>query len=159
MPHHSYKQINELTLEDLNKYPVWEYLLEDNVHAKDECTVKGYSQNWVGLTTKFFIKTEFKLNDGTIRYGFVTPDKDFAVSQPVIIFENKHIGFWHGAMKPTKKEKEDIYKTLNRKPEDVFPINWTSEIELGNVHQGVIKGFGYYNSIEDALNDIEQITA
>ena len=158
MPLHSYKQINDLTLEDLDKYPVWEYLSEDDIHSKDECTVKGYSQGWSGLTTNFIVKAKFKLKDGTTHYGVVTPDRDFATSQPVIIFKNNHIGFWHGTMKPTKKDKEDIYKILTRKPEEVFPIKWTCEVELGNVHQGVIKGFGYYNSVEDALNDIEQIT-
>jgi len=152
-----YKQINELILEDLDNYPVWEYLSEDDIHAKDECTVKGYKQEWPNLKTNVIVKAKFKLHDGTIYYGFVTPDKEFAISQPVIIFENKHIHFWHGVMKPTKKNIKDLCKYLARKSEDIFPLKWTCEVEIGNIHSGVIKGFGYYHSVEDSFNNIEQV--
>jgi hypothetical protein len=153
---HSYKQISDLTLEDLDEYPVWELLLEDDIHAKDECTVKGYKKAWSDMTANVIVKAKFELNDGTIHYGFVKPDKSFAISQPVIILENNHIGFWYGIMKPTIKEKENLYRRLVRKPENVFPIKWTCGGELGNIHNGVINGFGYYNSVEDSFNDIEQ---
>ena len=46
-------------------------------------------------------------------------------------------------MKPTNEEKENFYKSLVRKPKDVFPINLTREVEFGNVYNRVINGFGY----------------
>jgi hypothetical protein len=152
-----YKQINELTLEDLENYPVWEYLSEDDINAKDECTVKGYTKEWSNLKTNIVVKATFRLSDGTIHHGFVTPDKEFAISQPVLIFENNHIHFWHGVIKPTRKGIKDFYKSLSRKPENIFPIKWTCEVEFGIIHGGVIKGFGYYDSVEDSFNNIEQL--
>ena len=127
--------------------------MEDEIHSKDECTVKGYKQGWSNLKEKIIIKAKFELNNGTIYDGLVTPLEGFASSQPVIIIENKHIYFWHGIMKLTREEIDDFYKGLKQKSEDVFPIKWTCEVELGTVHNGIINGFGYYNSVMDSFDD------
>jgi hypothetical protein len=157
LSNHSYKQVDELTIADLEKFPVWEYLSEDDPYATDECTVKGYEKHWETVDGEFFVKAKFIFNDGTVYFGHVKPERSLSSSQPVIIIGNDKVLVWHGVMKPTRTTLKSFYKLLNKKVEDVFPITWHTDVELGVVNTGLIEGFGYYNNVMDSFDDIIQL--
>ena len=157
MPNHLYKQIDELTIADFEIYPIWEFVREEDPNSKDECTIKGNFENFDTLEDSFFVKAKFILNDETVLSGYVTPKSGLSSSQPVILIEDRRILFWHGTMKPTQNDLLEFYKILNKKAENVFPITWKTEIEVGDVKTGVIEGFGYYNDVMDVFDDIIQL--
>ena len=61
-------------------------------------------------------------------------------------------------MKPTKDDLENVYQLFHKTSQAIFPIQWNTEIDLGEVKTGVIKGFGYYNNVMDSFDDIIHVT-
>jgi hypothetical protein len=157
LPSHLYKQIDELTIADLDKYPVWEFVSEDDPHATDECTIKAFDTMSDRLEGDFIVKTKFILNDQTVHFGYVKPERTLSSCQPVIIIDDQRVLFWHGVMKPIESDLSNFYKLLNKKIEDIFPIIWNTEISMEKIETGTIDGFGYYNSVIDSFDDIIQI--
>jgi hypothetical protein len=143
------KPINELTLHDISKFPIWEYALdEESVEGQDETTVRPYriSKALDPSQGMFVVRASFTLSDGSKMLGYLTPplpdDNGLARLQPVIITEKGHVRFWHGALKPSTKELTQSYEMLGRSRATVFPIQAVSDVKLvGSAVHITIMGF------------------
>ena len=70
------KQAYDLTAEDFEIYPVWEYALdEEGVEGQDESTMRPFEHSGPLDTSKqqLFVKAHFTLADGTRFRGWLTP--------------------------------------------------------------------------------------
>jgi hypothetical protein len=158
------KQVYDLTLDDITRYPVWEYAVdEEGDGGQDEATVRPITLSDVELqNSSCMVRTQFNLADRTILLGLVTisglPDDGIiriegdadsnAKRQPVIITERGQSGFWFGAMKPEDAEIAHAYRVLGaRAAAEVFPISYVSDLKIptGAV-TGRIGGFQYLES-------------
>ncbi len=146
------KQVYELTIDDLNRYPVWEFALDEEGETdQDEATVRPYPVNGALAPSEgmFVIRARFTFADGTDHVGYITPasdSSDLGTVQPQIVNANGQVGFWMGMRKPTI---EPFYAKLGKIADQVFPIEWTSEVELaGGTMEGKIPAFLYYEDFK-----------
>ncbi len=154
------KQVFELTVDDLRKFPVWEFALnEEGVSGQDELTVRPYPITGAldadeGL---FVVRAEFLLADGTRMIGYVTPpgangDESLGTIQPVILTERGQISFWFGLGIPSKKNIIDCYTRLGKYGALIFPARFKSKVAIkGASLEGTLNGFLY---LKDAAGPI-----
>jgi hypothetical protein len=131
------KQVYDLTLADLNKFPVWEFALdEEGEEGQDEATVRpcdisGAVDPSEGM---FIVRATFALADGTKMLGYLTPSVQanggLGALQPVIITERGQVLFWHGVITPDAQRLAQNYDKLGRDASRVFPIQATTDVEL-----------------------------
>jgi hypothetical protein len=153
------KQVYELTPEDLDTYPAWQFALdEEGAPDQDEATVRPMDVPVDPDQGMCVAKAEFTLNDGTVLSGFFSPtipdmpklfeyegDDGSSDMQPSIVTQDGHVAFWYGMLKPTPEVIAESYRILGRKsPEQVFPIKYQSVVEIttGDV-TGELQGFMY----------------
>jgi hypothetical protein len=143
------KQVYELTLEDVRKFPVWEFALdEEGEEGQDEATVRPCEVS-VPLDTSdgmFIVRAVFTLVDGTQMHGYLTPpvqgDDGLGTLQPVIITERGQVLFWHGVIAPDVQSLSQSYARLGRDAARVFPIQVVSDVELAGASiRATILGF------------------
>jgi len=143
------KQVYDLSVEDFQKYPVWEFASdEEHEDGQDEATVRpcmiaapiNPSQG------PFIVRAKFKLADGTLMSGYLTTptetDKSLGQLQPVIITRGGPVVFWGGTIAPSESELADNYSKLERNTEHTFPLEVFADVDLttGEFHEA-IEGF------------------
>ena len=139
------KQVYELTLEDLQEYPVWEYALdEEDKVGQDEATVRSIipSGPLDPSSAMFIIRTRFTLADGTLHFGYLTTggdQRDLGTMQPHVVTERGQVGFWMGAI---LDDVAPLYSRLGKSPEQTFPVTFESEVPfVGGPAKGLIPAF------------------
>jgi hypothetical protein len=151
------KPVNELTLDDIRKFSVWEYALdEETENGQDETTVRPCEISDALDPSDVIIRARFVLADGTQMFGTLqTPflgDDRLGRLQPVIITNRGHVLFWHGIFAPKAAEVALSYEMLGKDAARVFPIQFISDVELGGAPiRGSIPGFMF-------LKDKEMLT-
>lgn len=143
------KQVYELTLDDVKKFPVWEFALdEEGEEGQDEATVRPYevSGPLEPSDGMFIVRATFTLADGTRMHGYVTPpvkrDDGLGRLQPVIITERGQVLFWHGVVPPSAENLAQSYARLGRDAAKSFPAQVVSDVELvGSPIRATIPGF------------------
>jgi hypothetical protein len=150
------KQVCNLTLDDLTRFPVWEFALdEEGEEGQDEATVRPY-QFTPPLNPNdemFVVLAEFTLADGTRMQGYFTPPVQGAggisTFQPIIITEQGQVGFWYGIRKPDAETISEDYHLLDKTASQVFPVMFRSMVEIrdGSV-EGTLDGFLYFKRDE-----------
>jgi hypothetical protein len=137
------KQVYELTLDDLSKFPVWEFALdEEGEKGQDEATVRPYDISGAVDPTEgmFVVRAAFVLADGTQMHGYLTPpvqaNSGLGTLHPVIITNRGQVMFWHGVVTPDAQRLAQNYEKLGRDAVRVFPVQVTTNIELvgGPIH-------------------------
>lgn len=143
------KQVYELTGGDLERFPVWECVLDEEA-GSGEAAVRPYRGRLADLSAAELgaVRAEFHLADGTRRTGYFTPSgpgaQDMSALQPVIVTEEGQVSFWLGAVRPAGDDLAECYATLGRPARGVFPIRFRSAVRLGGeVVEGTIEGFYY----------------
>jgi len=153
------KQIYDLTLEDLKKYPIWEDLSENDDEAEDECTVRGHSGPYESVESNCVVLTKFYMHDGTSHLGFIDPAYYSLNTQATIFFPRGTVSFWFGIKKPSENEIKDYYHTMEKTYKQVFPLFWEAMVQISRrfavsgkfrlyrglpiPQAGTIEGFGY----------------
>ena len=141
------KPIYELTLNDVRQFPVWEFALdEEGEEGQDEATVRPCKISDALDTSDVIVRAEFTLADGTKMFGCLTTplsgDDSLGRLQPIIITEHGQVLFWHGVIAPDAKSVAQSYAMLGRDAARVFPIQFTSDVELVSTPiRGSIPGF------------------
>ncbi len=143
------KQIYELTLDDLSKFPIWEFRLdEEGEEGRDESTVRPYATSGLLDPTDrmFVVRAVFTLADGSRMQGYFTPprgaDDSIGVLQPIIVTERGQVRFWCGTAAPDSKRLAHSYELLGKDAKQVFPVQFESEVELvGGRVRGSVSGF------------------
>lgn len=143
------KQVYDLTLDDFNFSPVWEFTHGDEGEEEwqDEATVQPVAES-VSLDSQKVMcvaAARFVLADGTTMHGFLSPgaleDTDLGRLQPAIITDQGHVSFWFGIVQPTQELIEEAYKTLGKRPGCVFPISFSLIVPTRSPLNGSIPGF------------------
>lgn len=151
------KQIYDLKLEDLEKYPVWEFALdEEGKHGQDEATVRPFVEEPPvdPAGGMYIVRCDFRLADGTHAIGYLTPQipalAHVGYVQPTIVTTKGQLNLWCGWERPTDDAIARAYRLLGKGSVDVFPIHYESTVELtaGPV-SGAIAGFVYRRSFDD----------
>lgn len=136
------KQVYDLTLEDLQVFPVWEYCLDEECEeGQDECTVRPVRIGESELESMFICSATFTLANGKKFNGFVSPEEDLGYSQPTLYIDNKKVVyFWHGP-RPGNEEVEQSLEWLGGRDSNIFPIIWkTPFLSEPILQEGVIDG-------------------
>jgi hypothetical protein len=143
------KQVYELTPADLERFPVWEYALNEEGEAgQDEATVQPCAivKELDAAESTFMVRASFRLADGTAMSGYLTPtdqtEVDLGMVQPVIVTERGQVAFWCGVIEPDASLLADCYSILGKAPEEIFPLSFASQVDLttGQV-VGTVQGF------------------
>ena len=96
----------------------------------------------------FLVRATFKLADGRVLDGFVTPQidsepVDLGIIQPqVFLPSGTRSDFWDGMFKREAKARQIVYLELGKDPKAIFPIRFAAEegLAMGQV-AGSIPGF------------------
>jgi hypothetical protein len=148
--HRIRKPVNELTPDDLERFPVWEYALdEEGDEGQDETTVRPVESD--GLLDpddgSFIVRAVLNLADGTRYTGYLnTPfqgETDLGTIQPVVVTPAGQIGFWWGMIEPTATDIAESYQRLGKSSStQIFPLRYQSDVDIvdGPV-AGEIAGF------------------
>ena len=140
------KQIYDLTLEDLRRWPVWEFALdEEGEPGQDEATCRPRSDlkvpdPQIGSLVTF---AEFTAADGTSFAGlaYVDPTNDLGTTQPAILTPRGHVSFWGGILGWERAQMNAAYETLGKRPEQLFPLQFRYRVAGEKLRSGVIPGF------------------
>ncbi len=158
------KQVYELTLEDLSKFPVWEFALDEEGEAgQDEATVRPYELSGAldSSDGMFIVRASFTLADSSEMQGYLTPpvqgDESLGTLQPIIVTVHGQVGFWHGIMSPSPEQLAQNYRSLGRDARSVFPLRFESQVEVvGGPIRGSLAGFMVLDDI--ATRKIKTLT-
>jgi hypothetical protein len=142
------KQVYELTLDDLARFPVWEFRLDAEGHSgQDESTVRPHLESGPlnPAERMFVVRAVFTLADGSRMTGYLTPPvrgyEGPGTLQPIIVTAGGQIRFWCGTAVPDAKRLAQSYQLLGKDPKHVFPVKFESEVELiGGPAQGCMPG-------------------
>ncbi|HWC59823.1 MAG TPA: hypothetical protein VHC44_09025 [Verrucomicrobiae bacterium] len=143
------RQIYELTPNDLETFPIWEFNLDEAAKGgQDELTVRPFvaAGPLNPADRMFVVRAVFTLADGSMKRGYVTPpgraDEGIGVLQPIIVTEHGQIRFWCGTSIPGPKRLARSYQLLGKEAKQVFPLLFESEVELvGGPVRGSVPGF------------------
>ena len=146
------KQVYELTLDDLNRFPVWEFRLGEAGAAgeagRDECTVRPYAASGPldPADRMFVVRAIFTLGDGSRMQGYCTPplrgDVSIGTLQPIIVTDRGQVRFWCGTAAPDSKRLAHSYELLGKDAGRVFPVRFESDVELvGGPVRSSVPGF------------------
>ncbi|HEX4141045.1 MAG TPA: hypothetical protein VHY09_11900 [Candidatus Methylacidiphilales bacterium] len=139
------KQVYELTVDDFEKFPVWEFALdEEGEEGQDEATVRPSAAPLplAPSESMFIVRAKFSLADGTRHMGYLTPGHaadDLGSIQPLIITPQGQVIFWMGV---SRGDTGPLYQKLGKGAAQIFPIAFKSDVPLvGGVVFGSIPGF------------------
>ena len=143
------KQVYELTLQDLNAFPIWEFKLHEGAEVRqDESTVWPCIEPVpLNITDRMFVvRAVFTLADGSRMRGYLTPsgrgDTGVGVLQPIIVTERGQVRFWCGTTTPDAKRLARNYELLGKVARQIFPLQFESEVELaGGPARSGVPGF------------------
>src|ERR1043165_421286 len=135
----SRKQVYELTLDDLNQFPIWEFKLDTwRAEGQDEATVRPYTASGpLDPTDRMFVvRAAFTLADGSRLKGYLTPpvrgQEGIDAMQPIVVTARGQVRFWCGTSVPDAKRLARNYDLLGKEAKLVFPLRFESEVELLN---------------------------
>jgi hypothetical protein len=140
------KQVYELTLKDLSKFPVWEFKVDEE--GQDESTVRPFTASGPldPAERMFVVRAVFTLADGSSLQGYCSPplrgDDSIGALQPIIITDRGQVRFWCGTAAPDSKRLTRNYEWLGKDARHVFPVQFESAVELiGGPVKGYVPGF------------------
>jgi hypothetical protein len=142
------KQVYDLTLQDFEKWPVWEFALdEEGIEGQDEATVRPYTGGILDAGRGMLVvKATFTFSNGSTASGYLTPppkgDASLGTIQPVVVTAAGQVPFWCGAVPPSEAQITDLYSTLGSERSRVFPAEFESCLPIrGRPIRGKIPGF------------------
>lgn len=143
------KQVYELTLNDLRRFPVWEFKLDQEGEGRqDECSVRPYTASGPldPADRMFVVRAIFTLADGSQMQGYCTPplrdNASIGILQPIIVTDRGQVRFWCGTAAPDEKRLAHNYELLGKDARRVFPVRFECEVELvGGPINGSVPGF------------------
>lgn len=152
------RQDYDLRLEDLMKFPVWEYALdEEGIDGQNERTLRPLpSVTIIDPRAGYFItRASFYFHSGIVMIGFIKPKSLSSKTLstvlpydlwPVIVTMKGQMSFGYGSNEPDVDELERNYRFFEMTPEEIFPIRFISDIEvIDGISSGVIEGFMFFD--------------
>jgi len=156
------KQVTELTVADLEQFPIWEHALdEEGEEGQDEETVKPRPDLTAAdpADGMFLVRAEFVAADGARFDGYVYPnDRPYiGYLQPTVATEGGQVNFWLGAFGPRAGQLERSYELLGKTAEQLFPVRYRAVVPHEGVPlDGELPAFLRMRSVSD--NTIVEVT-
>ena len=143
------RQVYELTLGDLSRFPIWEFRLDgDGGESCDECTVRPCTAAGPldPADRMFVVRAVFTLAEGSRMHGYCSPplrgDSSIGALQPIIVTDRGQVRLWCGTTVPDAKRLAHSYEWLGKDARSVFPVRFESEVKLvGGPVRGSVPGF------------------
>ena len=143
------RQVYELTLGDLGRFPIWEFRLDaEGGEGCDDCTVRPCTAAGPldPADRMFVVRAVFNLADGSRMHGYCSPplrgDSSIGALQPIIVTDRGQVRFWCGTTAPDSKRLAQSYEWLAKAARNVFPVRFESEVKLvGAPARGSVSGF------------------
>jgi hypothetical protein len=145
-----------LTPDDLERCAIWEELegeggpYDGRLRSRPDLPVAADPESDSGV---FIVRTGFTLADGSVLEGYCSPVPSSVVDlrgwfrgigllQPAITLDRGQVPFWF-VEEPGGQEILALYDTLERGPEQVFPLEFQARVEVPSdmVASGRLEGF------------------
>jgi hypothetical protein len=150
------KQCSDLTAQDFERFPIWEYAIdEEGRPGQDEATVRpSLVRRGTDLAAgDFLVLGVFSFPNGRARLGVLTVGggSDVAATQPSLFRTDRLLNFYLGALLPPKaalKRDARFLVTVCDKP---FPIHYGSVLRDRSgsfLIEGVLEGFYKYGGFD-----------
>ena len=124
------KQVYNLTLKDLERFPVWVFALDEDCRpGQDEATVRPWERvlpfdPGEGLN---IVRSNFWLADGTHAIGYLTAQvpifSEIGDIRPTIVTSRSQVWFWFGVQRPDPEQVREAYELLGKDRSQVFPYD------------------------------------
>jgi hypothetical protein len=141
------KQVHELTAEDLEANPCWEYASdEEGEEGQDEATARPIpAERAVEETSPVFVQAAFLFPNGRIRLGAVTVNAGDGVSghQPVLLLPEGQVMFYVGSMEPKAAAVKSFRSSLRSVSAIPLPIRYVTALRASDgtpLASGVLEG-------------------
>jgi hypothetical protein len=132
-----------LTPDDLQRCAIWEEIgaeggaYDGRLRPRPDLSVAADPESETGV---FVVHTDFTLADGSVLTGYCSPApvavinlrggfRGIGLLQPAIVLERGQVPFWF-IEEPARQEILALYDTLERGPEQVFPIEFRARVEV-----------------------------
>jgi hypothetical protein len=130
------KTINELSINDFKKFPIWTWAEEDD----ESLVVPWAHQDLLEDHDAFFVLAKFLLKDKTHRDGFIAVRTSDLFVYLISISNEK------GDLKDFSlrvdldflKNRESIAKHLKKQLDDIFPLRYYSNSLLPKLIEGIV---------------------
>jgi hypothetical protein len=115
------KPLRDLTVEDLERYPIWRYLGESDDTASVSPAAKFEQPDCEG----YIARTRFVLADGSEWWGYCSPADDSGLDyiQPVILTPGGPVRFWYDEQ-PVELGLARACWLLGKCPQQIFPARF-----------------------------------
>ncbi len=132
--------LEDITVDEITSIPIWECWTEEK---KEFIKPSDKKEVFDGLPESHIVLTYFKLKNKTKFTGFCSPQDPSGMDyiQPTIITKEGQINFFQ-KNEFSLYEKSSLLKKLQFKVEEVFPIEYTTQIKSnGSFHKAMIFDF------------------
>ena len=122
------KQIYKLEHSDLDRFPAWEFALDEEGRAgQDEATVRPVEIRRGKETAggPIVVLAVFEFPNGRVRFGQLTIGAGSGIesAQPSLFLERRQLDFYFGAYPPPKREMKGYLRKLRTVSKVPFPIH------------------------------------
>jgi hypothetical protein len=151
------KQFGELEAGDFQRHPVWigchtadygKSWYEDT----DEETFRPYHEALPADPSEgmLLVRAVIELKDGSRYPGFVTPGSGLGTQQPEIFVDDRRFGFWGGMTGISERSQQELYATLGKQPNEIFPLRFVADpgLTTGQAEGQIV---GFYRKYREGL--------
>jgi len=150
------KQCSDLTAQDFERLPCWEFALDEEGRPdQDEATVRpaAFRRGSMSAGSEQIVLGIFSFPNGRVRLGLLTSGAGLDVSdtQPSLFVADRLLNFYRGALLLSKAELKRETRLLAEVCDTPFPIYYCSAIrDRGGkpMVDGVLKGFYRYGGFD-----------
>lgn len=147
------KSVADLTWDDLDAHPAWEYALdEEGRRGQDETTVRPVA---LPLSPRMpgplIVAAVFTFPNGRVRMGSVQWDggsgDDLAATHPVLLLPDGPLHFYHGALEPSRAGMKSMARRLKAVSQPSLPIDYVATLRDRKgepLVEGTLKGVGVW---------------
>ncbi|WP_411381634.1 hypothetical protein [Pseudomonas sp. MPB26] len=121
------KKIYELTIDDLDRYSVWFFPMDDTV--EDELTVRPLAEQEACSDFQIVVRADFFGESGAVYRGYLYWDSNAAIEylKPVVLSDKGDaVSFWSGIVTPAWESSEFADSIRSE-----LPISYASEPVFG----------------------------
>jgi hypothetical protein len=127
------KPIEDITIEDLKHFPIWEFALDESNEDQDETFIRPIDSKVVPLNNySMSVHTYFTTASGMEIQGLieVSTDDGIELGHGVLLFDNNYIFVPYNNFDDCEDEYKEIANILGLNYEDTFPLSFKLSIPI-----------------------------
>jgi hypothetical protein len=145
------RQVYDLRVEDLERYPLWEFALdEEDEEGQDECTLRPSLDGDVPDFSPgtHILVCDVSFANGTTAVGFIYSGEqgDYGTTWPTIATSSGHVSLWLGHTRQIENRSQELlakgFKMLGKDSVTTFPVHFRTRVKInGDIMEFVISSF------------------